>query len=142
MIEKTHQEEWDECEAIVEKYLNEHFTAGWKSSGDPLELTNPTTDEFCSIYVASDEDFEQHDSDYDLFAGLDKWVNFSLFVNNRGEQIDMEQQFKYIKYHVVISRSHKKLVLLDKANIRYCSDAGCFLRYARRSNVVDLQEVR
>ena len=138
MIEKTHQEEWDECEAIVEKYLNEHFTAGWKSSGDPLELTNPTTDEFCSIYVASDEDFEQHDSDYDLFAGLDKWVNFSLFVNNRGEQIDMEQQFKYIKYHVVISKSHKKLVLLNKAYIWYCSDPGCILRYARRSNVVDL----
>ena len=138
MILKTHQEEWDECEAIVEKYFNEHFKAGWKSSGDPLELTNPTTDEFCSIYVASDEDFEPHSSDYDLFAGLDKWVNFSLFVDNRGEQIDMEQQFKYIKYHVVISRSHKKLVVLDKANIRYCSDAGCFLRYARRSNVVNL----
>ena len=142
MIEQTYQEEWADYEAIVEKYFNEHFTAGWKSSGDPLELTNPTTDEFCSIYVASDEDFEQHDSDYDLFTGLDKWVNFSLFVDNRGERMDMEQQFKYIKYHVVISRSHKKLVLLDKANIRYCSDAGCFLRYARRSNVVDLQEVR
>ena len=138
MIEQTYQEEWADYEAIVEKYFNEHFTAGWKSSGDPLELTNPTTDEFCSIYVASDEDFEQHDSDYDLFTGLDKWVNFSLFVDNRGERMDMEQQFKYIKYHVVISRSHKKLVLLDKANIRYCSDAGCFLRYARRSNVVDL----
>ena len=138
MILKTHQEEWDECEAIVEKYFNEHLTAGWKSSGDPLELTNPTTDEFCSIYVADDEDFEPHYSDYDLFAGLDKWVNFSLFVENRGEQFDMEQQFKYIKYHVVISRSRKKIVVLDKANIRYCSDAGCFLRYARRSNVVDL----
>ena len=138
MIEKTHQEEWADYEADVEKYFNEHFKAGWKSSGDPLELTNPTTDEFCSIYVASDEDFEPHYSDYDLFAGLDKWVNFGLFVENRGEQIDMEQQFKYIKYHVVISRSRKKMVVLDKANIRYCSDAGCFLRYARRSNVVDL----
>ena len=138
MILKTHQEEWADYEADVEKYFNEHFKAGWKSSGDPLELTNPTTDEFCSIYVASDEDFEPHYSDYDLFAGLDKWVNFGLFVENRGEQIDMEQQFKYIKYHVVISRSRKKMVVLDKANIRYCSDAGCFLRYARRSNVVDL----
>ena len=142
MIEKTHQEEWGEYEADVKKYFNEHFNAGWKSSDDPLELVNRMTGEFCSIYVASDEDFEQHTSDYDTFTGFDKWLTFSLFVDNRDEQMDQERQFKYIKYHVVISRSHKKMVILDKANIRYCSDAGCFLRYARLSEVVNLQEVR
>lgn len=140
MIEKTHQEEWDECEAIVEKYLNEHLTTGWKSSGEPLELTNPTTDEFCSIYVADDEDFEPHSSDYEVLNGLNNWLEFGLPVENRDEKLHMQEQFKYIKYHVVISKSHKKLVLLNKAYIWYCSDSGFILRYARRSDVVDLQE--
>ena len=55
--------------------------------------------------------------------------------------MDMQEQFKYIKYHVIISKSHKKLVLLNKAYIWYCSDSGCILRYARCADVVDLQEV-
>lgn len=142
MIEKTHQEGWDECEAIVEKYFNEHFTTGWKSSGEPLELTNPTTDEFCSIYVADDEDFEPHSSDYEILNGLDNWLEFCLFVENRDEKMQIQEQFKYIKYHVVISKSHKKLVLLNKAYIWYCSDSGCIPRYVRRADVVDLQEER
>lgn len=143
MILKGHSEEWDECEAIVEKYLNEHLTIGWKSSIGPLELTNPTTDEFCSIYVADDEDFEPHSSDYIVLNGLDNWLEFGLFVENRNERLHIREQVKDIKYHIVIiSKSHKKLVLLNKAYIWYCSDSGCILRYARRSDVVDLQEER
>lgn len=141
MIEKTYQEEWAEYEEDVRKYLNTHANAGWKHSDDPLELVNPTTGEFCLVYVASDDDFEHPASDYYVYEGLENWLMFSLDVDNRDEAMDQESKFKYIKYHVIISRSHKKLVVLDKANIKYCSDvgwSGCFFRYARRSNVVDL----
>lgn len=140
MIVKNYLEDWADYEEDVRKYMSAHFGTGWEFDVEELKLTNPNTDEFCSIYVADDEDFEPHSSDYNVLRGLDNWLEFGLFVENRDEKLYMQEQFKYIKYHVIISKSHKKLVLLNKAYIWYCSDSGCILRYARRADVVDLQE--
>ena len=120
----------------VKDYRNAQFEDGWQSDDDDMTvLFNPKTGEYCKIYVATDEDFESDNDcdDLDPFKGL---LHFCYPINYDAEKEYLDEQFKDIKYHRVISRSFEKMVRLGKKRLYY-SDAGCYVLTANTDDVIE-----
>ena len=120
----------------VKDYRNTQFEDGWQSDDDDMTvLFNPKTGEYCKLYVASDKDFEVDDDcdDLDPLKGL---LQFCYPINYDAEREYLDEQFKDIKYHRVISRSFEKMVRLGKERL-YHSDAGCYVLTANPADVID-----
>ena len=135
ILELDYVDREDYIEAVKE-YRNEHFEDGWQSDDDDMTvLFNPKTREYCKLYVASDKDFELDDDcdDLDPLKGL---LQFCYPINYEAEREYLDEQFKDIKYHRVISRSFEKMVRLDKKRIYY-RDAGCYVLTANIDDVVE-----
>lgn len=116
----------------VKDYRNTQFEDGWQEDGDDMTvLFNPKTGEYCKLYVASDNDFEL-DDDLDPLKGL---LQFCYPINYDAEKEYLDEQFKDIKYHRVISRSFEKMVRLGKKRLYY-RDAGCYVLTANPDDVV------
>lgn len=125
----------------VKEYRNAHFEDGWQEDGDDMTvLFNPKTGEYCKLYVASDKDFEVDDDcdDLDPLKGL---LQFCYPVSYEADRKYLDEQFKDIKYHRVISRSFEHMVRLGKKKLYY-SDAGCCVLTANPADVIEFQEVR
>ena len=120
----------------VKDYRNTQFEDGWQSDDDDMTvLFNPKTGEYCKIYVATDKDFELDNDcdDLDPFKGL---LHFCYPINYDAEKEYLDEQFKDIKYHRVISRSFEKMVRLGKKRLYY-SDAGCYVLTANTDDVIE-----
>ena len=120
----------------VNDYRNAQFEDGWQSDDDDMTvLFNPKTGEYCKIYVATDKDFELDNDcdDLDPFKGL---LHFCYPINYDAEKEYLDEQFKDIKYHRVISRSFEKMVRLGKKRLYY-SDAGCYVLTANTDDVIE-----
>ena len=119
----------------VKDYRNTQFEDGWQNDDDDMTvLFNPKTGEYCKIYVATDKDFELDNDcdDLDTFKGL---LHFCYPINYDAEKEYLDEQFKDIKYHRVISRSFEKMVRKEKKRLYY-SDAGCYILTANADDVV------
>ena len=120
----------------VKDYRNTQFEDGWQNDDDDMTvLFNPKTGEYCKIYVATDEDFKLDDDcdDLDPFKGL---LHFCYPLRNEVSRKYLEEQFKNIKYHRVISESFEHMVRLGKKWLYY-SDAGCYVLTANHDDVVE-----
>ena len=120
----------------VQDYRNTEFEDGWQTDDDDMTvLFNPKTGEYCKIYVATDKDFEVDDDcdDLDPLKGL---LQFCYPINYDAEREYLDEQFKDIKYHRVISRSFEKMVRLGKKKLYY-RDAGCYVLIANHDDVVE-----
>lgn len=134
ILELGYVDREDYIEAVKD-YRNTQFGDGWQTDDDDMTvLFNPKTEEYCKLYVASDEDFELDDDcdDLDPFKGL---LQFCYPVNYKADREYLEKQLKDIKYHRVISRSFEKMVRLSKKWLYY-SDAGCYVLTANHDDVV------
>ena len=135
ILELGYVDREDYIEAVKE-YRDEHFEDGWQTDDDDMTvLFNPKTGEYCKLYVATDEDFEQDDDcdDLDSFKDL---LRFCYPVRYKADRKYLEKQFKDIKYHRIISRSFNKIVRLSKKWLYY-SDSGCYVLTANPDDVVE-----
>ena len=135
ILDLSYVDREDYIEAVKD-YRNTEFEDGWQTDDDDMTvLFNPKTGEYCKLYVASDNDFELNDDcdDLDSFKGL---LKFCYIINYDEEREYLDEQFKDIKYHRVISRSFEKMVRLSKKRLYY-NDAGCYVLAANPADVVE-----
>lgn len=135
ILELGYVDREDYIEAVKD-YRNTQFEDGWQSDDDDMTvLFNPKTGEYCKLYVASDKDFvlDNGCDDLDPFKGL---LQFGYPVSYEADRKYLDEQFKDIKYHRVISRSFEKMVRLGKKRLYY-SDARFYVLTANPADVVE-----
>ena len=120
----------------VKDYRNEEFGDGWQNDDDDMTmLFNPKTGESCKVYLAPDKDFEL-DNDCDVSVPFKGLLQFYYPVSDKSDREPLENQFTYIEYYRVISRSFEHMVRLNKQWL-YNRDGEFYVLAANPADVVE-----